>query len=72
MRRASINAELAAAERRASASSLDTSSGKKKMDVNSQAPKELTSESALALVQPFFPKEWSMLAADDVALKILT
>lgn len=73
MRRSSINAELATSKK--SASSIEKSSGSEgktsETNNNGYTISELTPESALALVQPFFPKVWSKVNPKDVTLKIL-
>lgn len=62
MRRASMEAE-----RRASVNPLDH-----KEDEANTTIEELTPESALALVQPFFPDQRAKVSARDVTLKKLT
>lgn len=70
MRRASINAELAA--RKSSISSIDKKDNLAGTNIDENALPDLTPESALALVQPFFPNEWSKVAAKDVTLRKIT
>lgn len=70
MRRASINAELAA--RRFSISSADQKENPAGTNSDENALPDLTPESTLALVQPFFPNEWSKVAAKDVTLRKIT
>lgn len=68
MRRASIHAEIVAI-RKASLSSNFESDANKNEDANNN--NDLTPEMALALVQPFFPKEWSKLTPKDVTIKVI-
>lgn len=70
MRRASINAELAA--RKSSISCTDQKDSPADTNNNENALPDLTPESTLALVQPFFPNEWSKVAAEDVTLRKIT
>lgn len=70
MRRASINAEIVA--RRASIVSIDKSFDQKTEAEKNNRLSDLTPESALALVKPFFPTEWGTLTVKDVTLRTIT
>ena len=77
MRRASISAEMALSERRASITSIDqerkpSDAGSTEDANNNEAIIDLTPVTALALVQPFFPNEWGKITGKDVTVKTIT
>lgn len=70
MRRASIHAEIAAIERKGSITSIDRNGNFDQE--KSEKLDDLTPETALDLVKPFFPEEWAKLSAKDISLRKIT
>ena len=78
MRRASIHAEIVATRKASLSSSFESDANRedaKRGDANKNEDannnNDLMPEMALALVQPFFPKEWSKLTPKDVTIKVI-